>query len=410
MTYEAIARRLRKPLWIGWAVGGVVWVVWLGSLAYGGWKRDAVNQLFAADHIAFYTAAKLIRVGRQAEIYDFDAVGREQQEIVGGDWPFLMGYRNPPFYALLYVPTAGLPLPLSALVWVGVGFLAFAFVVWCLKHERPWRTAAWAFTLYPFFAAVSFGQNTLLSMAVFAAVYRLLAAQRVFAAGLAAGLLWYKPQLLVGLFLWWGLTPRRHGRAWAGVAATGTVLAAVCWLALPEASWAFTNSLRAIVAYGGEEPGIKYGTRGFWSILLPAEVAGLAWPLTLACSLAAIGVAAWVARRTGAPLAVMFPVAMFLTLWCSPHALVYEWALLVPAAIVLWEKFPDRRDAWLVLFAAAWAALAISMTFTKFQVQVLGLPVAVQVCVPVMGAVGWLAARELARTGAAAPQPPVASG
>ena len=43
--------------------------------------------------------------------------------------------------------------------------------------------------------------------------------------------------------------------------------------------------------------------------------------------------------RTGAPVTVMFPVAVFLSLWASPHALVYEWALLVAAAVVLWLVF-----------------------------------------------------------------------
>src|SRR5205814_2123097 len=83
---------------------------------------------------------------------------------------------------------------------------------------------------------VSFAQNTPLSLAVFAAVYRLTTDRRPFAAGLVAGLLWFKPQLLLGLFVWWALTPRRSWRCWAGVAVTGAVLAAVSWLALPEAS------------------------------------------------------------------------------------------------------------------------------------------------------------------------------
>ena len=93
----------------------------------------------------------------------------------------------------------------------------------------------------------------------------------------------------------------------------------------------------------------------------------------------------------------MFPVAVFLSLWASPHALVYEWALLVPAAVVLWERFPQSRDAWLCLFALAWVALAVSTPLALFQIK--HLPVAVQVSVPFLGVVGWLAARELARTG-----------
>ena len=90
----------------------------------------------------------------------------------------------------------------------------------------------------------------------------------------------------------------------------------------------------------------------------------------------------------------MFPVAVFLSLWASPHALIYEWALLVAAAIVLWERFPERRDAWLCLFALAWLALAVSTVAAKVQID-RQWPVALQPSVPVLGVVGWLAAREL---------------
>ena len=93
----------------------------------------------------------------------------------------------------------------------------------------------------------------------------------------------------------------------------------------------------------------------------------------------------------------MFPVAVFLSLWASPHALIYEWALLVAAAVVLWNRFPDSRDVWLCLFSLAWIALAITTPLAKSQIAA-GWPVTVQVAVPVLGLGGWLAAKELART------------
>jgi hypothetical protein len=409
MTYAGTARWLRDRLWAGWALGAAVWSIWVGSLAIGGWTRDAEGQLLGADHIAFYSAARLIADGRQADLYNPDVLGAYQQRITGGNWPYFMGYRNPPFYALLYLPTARLPFPASVLVWTAVGLAAFAFAVWCLRPERPWRVAGWSLTFYPLFAAVSFGQNTLLSMAVFAAVYRLLTDRRRFAAGLAAGLLWYKPQLLIGLFVWWALAPRRHLWCWVGVLVTGGVLAAVSWLALPGASQAFVDTLRANIGYGGENAWNKHSPRAFWAMLLPGAGPAVLWGLTAACALAAVGVAGWVARRTGAPVAVMFPVAVFLSLWVSPHTLIYEWALLIPAAIVLWERFPERRDVWLCLFAPAWAALAVSTPLALMQIKFLQLPVVLQVSIPVLAVVGWRVARELV-AGAGRPGAAVGNG
>ena len=392
MTDATTAAWLRPKLWIGWPTAGVLWAVWVGSLAVGNpaWKRDAEGMLLCADHIAFYSAATLLREGRPGELYHHPALGEVQQRVTrpDGEWPYFMAYRNPPFYALLYVPTAGLPLVGSVLVWMAISFAAIGFAVWCLRPDRPWRAFGWALAFYPVFTAITFGQNTPLSLAVFAAVYRLSADGRPFAAGLAAGLLWYKPQLLIGLFVWWGLAPRRHACEWLGVGVTGGVLAALCWLVIPEASWAFVESLRANVGYSGENEWNLHSPRKFWDILFPAVPATVRLILTLVCAAAALGGVVWLRYRTGGPLVVMFPAAVFVTLWVSPHTLIYEWALLVTAAVVLWDRLPAHRDTWLTWFTVAWLALTVSTTATLVQKRYLELPVLFQLSIPVLAVVG----------------------
>lgn len=397
MTYAASAAWLRPRLWVGVVVGAVPWVVWVGSLAVGGWCKDADGQLVGADHLAFYTAARLVRDGHQGRLYDYAGLRAEryQQRLVGWDWPGFEAYRNPPFYALLYVPFAGLSFYASFAIWTVIGFGLLALAVHLLRPERPGRAFLWALTFYPVFATVSFGQNTFLSLAVFAGVYRLLEADRRFAAGLVAGLLWFKPQLLLGPFVWWAFYPQRYFRCWLGVAVTGAVLAAVSWRLLPGASGAFVEGLRQNAGFAGFGLWNVHTPKTFFALLVPAWPAAY-WGLAVLVSAGSVGVAWGVGRRTGAPVAVMFPVAVFLSLWASPHALVYEWALAVAAAVVLWEKFPDRRAAWLCLFVLAWAGLAVSTPLTRLQLTY--WPVAVQVSVPVLGAVGWLAARTLLRS------------
>jgi hypothetical protein len=93
----------------------------------------------------------------------------------------------------------------------------------------------------------------------------------------------------------------------------------------------------------------------------------------------------------------MFPVAVFLTLWLSPHTLIYEWALLIPAAVVLWDRLPSRRLTWLAVFAVAWVALTVSTAAVQGQVRFLKLPVAVQPSIPLLGYVGFRVFRELGR-------------
>ncbi len=424
MTYAGTAEWLRERLWIGVPVGATAWVVWLGSIGYGCWSEnrpvDAEGTPVCVDHLTFYSAAKLVREGRSGEMYNYDFLGKYQGEQLGWDWGMLLGYRNPPFYALLYLPTTGVSFVVSMVIWNAIGLGVLVLAIGWLKPERPVRTLLWSLSFYPVFAAVSFGQNSLLSLGIFAAVYRLLTISKPgfcfgnrvsesltrnpvsqaetgfpFLAGLVAGLLWFKPQLLIGLFIWWGLAPRKYARCWAGVAVTGAILAAISWIALPEASWEFVHSLKSNLSYGGEKGWNKESPRAFWSLLLPNADARVIWTLTLASVLPAIGAAAWLAKRTGAAVAAMFPVAVFLSLWASPHTLIYEWAILIPAAIVLWERFPERRDAWLCLFVLAWLVLAASTPLAKIQIDNLKLPGVVQLAIPAMGLIGWIVIRTL---------------
>jgi len=402
MTTAGTAEWLRGRLWIGGPVGAIAWIVWCGSIAYGCWREnrpvDAEGTPICVDHLAFYSAARLIREGRPAEMYHYDFLSKYQGELLGWDWGRLLGYRNPPFYALLYLPTAGLPFVASTLIWAAIGVAIMVLGIGWLRPERPARALLWSLTFYPVFAAVSFGQNSLLSLGIFAGVYRLLVSERKFAAGLVAGLLWFKPQLLIGLFIWWMVAPRRYAGCWVGVAVSGAIFAAISWIALPEASWAFVDSLLANLAYGGEAGWNKQSPRAFWFLLLPDAGSATIGLLTLASTLPFVASAAWLGWRTGAPVASMFPVAIFLSLWASPHTLIYEWALLVPAAVVLWERFPERRDAWLCLFVASWLALIASTPLTKALLDYAESRIVVQFSVPVMGAIGWIAIRILAAT------------
>ncbi len=217
--------------------------MWIGSLAVGGWYKDADGQLVGPITSRSFTAAHLIREGQQTRLYDYLDLAHEnyQQSLIGWHWGGFEAYRNPPFYALLYLPTAGLSYYTSFLIWTAIGFGLLAFAIWLLKPEHPRRAFLWALAFYPVFATVSFGQNTLISLAIFAGVYRLLESDRRFAAGLVAGLLWFKPQLLLGLFVWWAFFPRRYFRCWLGLAVTGLALAALSWGALPGGSEAFVE-------------------------------------------------------------------------------------------------------------------------------------------------------------------------
>lgn len=397
MTYPEAASWVRGRLWIAVAAGCVPWLVWLGGLASKGGKTDLQGNPPGVDHLAFYHAARLVRDGEAHRLYNYNELRDEsyQQRLLGWHWDGFEAYRNPPFYALLYVPTASLSYHASFAIWTAINFALLALAIRLLKPERPLRVFLWSLTFYPVFAVVSFGQNTFISLAIFAGVYRLLCNERPLAAGLVAGLLFFKPQLLVGLFVWWAFDPRRYWRAGLGVITTGAVLAGVSWLVVPDSSRAFVLALPDIARFAEFGLWNVVNPKTFFALLLPG-MADIAPALAVLCALAGVALARQVKKATGGAVGAMFPVAVFLSLWASPHALVYEWALLVAAAVVLWERFPDSRDAWTVVFALAWLALAVTVPLAKMQTTA-AWPVAVQVGVPLLGWAGWLAARELAR-------------
>jgi len=397
MTYAATAAWLRGRLWFGVVIGVIPWAVWIGSLAIGGWYKDAEGTLVGADHLAFFHASRLIGEGRQGDIYNYERLGNEgyQSGIIGWNWPGYEAYRNPPFYALLYLPTTGFSYYASYLIWTAIGLCLLALAIAFLRPQRPVRAFLWALAFYPVFATVSFGQNTFISLAIFAAVYRLLESEHRFAAGAVAGLLWFKPQLLLGLLVWWAFEPGRYIRAWFGVAFTGLALAVVSWVVLPEASQAFVDTLQGNVTFAGEKMWNKHAPRAFFEMIAPGLPVEAYWTLAGAVSALCILVAWRVKRQSGAPVATMFPVAVFLSLYASPHALIYEWALAFAAGLVLWERFPASRDVWLCLFAASWVVLLASTPLALVQERFLHLPAVLQISVPVMGVVGWRAAREL---------------
>jgi alpha-1,2-mannosyltransferase len=156
-----------------------------------------------------------------------------------------------------------------------------------LRPERPLRAFLWSLTFYPVFATIGFGQNTFISLAIFAGVYRLLCNERAFAAGLVAGLLFFKPQLLLGLFVWWAFQPRRYLRAWLGLFVTGCVLAAVSWLAVPEGSRAFVLTLRANAGFAEFGTWNVVNPKAFFALLMPG-LPGAYLPLAVLCSLAGV--------------------------------------------------------------------------------------------------------------------------
>lgn len=428
VSRERAAAFVRRWAWLAAVLGIFVWATWIASIALGGsrfsgdiqleqdrptghfegilgppnWEFDVIGQMVSVDHLAFYSPARMIRDGRAQDIYNHDALFAYQVSLFPpGVWQQFEAYRNPPFYALLYYPTAGLSYRASAWVWSGVALVCLFVGVRWLGATRPGIAALWALTFLPVFSTVSYGQNSLLSFAAFCGTYRLLAAHRPFAAGLVAGLLCFKPPLLLGLAIWGLLDIRRLWPAALGVMATGAALTVGSYLLIPEAWVGFVNTLKTNMGYDNFDWWKMHNPRAFWRLLLGSgSLATALWLLSAALGVWGF-VRIWRARRDD--VAALFGASVLLMLWVSPHTMVYEWAMAVVPAVLWWLHLPRLRPAWLVLFAVGWVALFISTDFSRAQVwferHIFGWDeeaiIVFQVSIPLLAWVGWRIVRLL---------------
>lgn len=377
-------RRLRYA----WLTAGILWAAWLLSVALGPGNLDLAGQPVGTDYLQFFAAGRTLARGESPRLYDMAYQSALEQEIIGSGLTSYHAFITPPFLAALFVPLAALPYGWSFIVWSLLGLLCLWFSLRLLSVDAPGRACLWSLTFFPVFAVISFGQNALLSLLFLGATYRLWRDQRPFAAGLLCSLTLYKPQLCLGVAVLWLLAWRRDWRALAGLGVGGAVLVGLCFGLLPEASQAYLEFARTVLP---DLPNWQqfplwhlHTVRGFWRLLLPA------WPrvgdvLTLLA--AVLGLWAfirWECRFRESPR-LMFGAAIALTLWLTPHAMIYDWALWLIPALFLWEALPQYRDRWRALFACMWLVALLSGPLTVAQLR--ALPFAVQLSIPVLALV-----------------------
>lgn len=372
-------------LWISYAI-----TILLGD-GYGTFNLK--GELACADHLAFYSAAQSIRQGHSERVYDYPAMRTYQNEMFPGRWYSLEAFRNPPFFAYLYFPTAFWSYPASAWFWSGVYLLALMLGTRWVLNALPaepripyWSTLTWLLSFYPVFCAFTYGQNTLLSYLIFGGTYVLLARERPFLAGMVAGLLWIKPTLLLGLGVWCLIDIRKKWSCALGFLLATVGLGLISSLPNPILWEGFVTSLPINARYTDFEQWKMHNPLAFWRLALPEELWSGARPWHLALS-ALVSLAVilgfyrlWQVQRDNLP--VMYGAVIFMTLLATPHALIYEWAILGITGILWWPIARNRLDIWLLRYVAIWVVLFISTDVAKLMAT--HLTVSIQWSVPVL--------------------------
>jgi alpha-1,2-mannosyltransferase len=372
-----------KRLAFAWITGGLLWFGWLMSILLGPGNRDLYGKLIGADYLAFYTGGEILLQNESANLYDLEFQQSMQRELIGGDWTDLEAFVNPPFYAWLAVPFAEMPYLLGFALWTFLGLLGLWISLRLLGLKDPRIPFVWALSWYPVFAAISFGQNSLLSLFLFCLAFWLWRKEHLWTAGLVSSLLLFKPQWVIGLGVLWLLEWRRSFSALMGLALGGAILGLVSFWQLPAASSAYLDLIRNVLPDWQTQPGYQlfhlHTVRGFWFLLLPHH-RGLADLLSLLLMVTGLFGFVFFWFRYRDQLTLLFAAVVCLTLWVNPHAMIYDWAVLLIPAVLLWQQMPNLRGAWKVLFASIWLVTFLSSILTLAQLKF--LPFAVQVSVP----------------------------
>jgi hypothetical protein len=383
-----VVDRLLTPRRISyvWLLGGILWLAWLANILLGPGNLDLTSKPVGTDFIQFYTAGETLRSGNEGSLYDLAYQHQQQLGIAQGEFDGYYAFLYPPFFAWLFVPISLLPYQVSFLLWSLAGLACLWYGLRLLKAKNPGRKFAWALTFFPVFTCVSFGQNSLLSLFLFSLVYALWKRRAGFWAGLAASLMLYKPQIILGLGLLWLLEWRRDWRALVGLAAGGSVLAGLTFGLLPQASQDYLGIVRNILPGFITWDSFPYHNahmlKAFFTLLLPGATT-LIDILTYSFMTLGVVIFIWLWMKFRGQPDLLFAMMICLTIWSIPYVMVYDWALLIIPAVIFWDHFPRSRRHLRVVYAILWLTILVSGPLTFAQRTI--LPVAIQISIPIFG-------------------------
>ncbi|MCC7009939.1 MAG: DUF2029 domain-containing protein [Acidobacteria bacterium] len=350
-------------------------------------RRDLFGYLKGADFVHFYALGAAALTRDADRVYDAERLHRLQVDLVPESADVWYPSVYPPQTSLIFAPLATLPYGLALLTWSLTTLSVYAWAV-----RAAWRrvraalpdavlVAMAAAGFPPFVNLLVTGQTTALVLGAFVLGWRALVASRPFLAGLAFGLLAVKPQF--GVVLAFVLLLRGELVILAGalvsIAAQAALAAAVFGTGVFERYAHAFGDPSVVLSQLESHPAQVHSLRAVTS-LLPAW---MGWPAQIAVSAVAIGLAVrcWRRREPGASLGVV----LLATLLVSPHALLYDATILVPAYVWLGAA-SDGSSAggrvWpLLCYLTVLTFLLPTARFVKLQASVI-----VQSCALVIAA------------------------
>ena len=342
------------------AFGLAVAIAWVALVAISARTKMTPQGIpLGADYVVFYAAGTLARTNPEA-LFDPTALQDAQAAAIGRTE--LEGYHAwvyPTFVAVAYAPLTLLPyvasyvvytLLLTALVWLAAGRLTAL-----APSLAPWRETVFLGTIlfYPLLRATAGGQNTAITLALYAAIGAALLRASDRQAGLLLGALAYKPHFALLTAFLVVLVRRWKALAWSVPVcvawyAIGALVSGPAW---PARWWASVARYRELEA----------DTNGpllvsFLGVCERIFGAGSVTALAIGAAGSLLVLAATAVRSRTHALPAVWAIGAAAIVLASPHTQFYDLGLLAVVGAVAVDRLGRRAAGPVIaLWLLAWA-------------------------------------------------------
>jgi alpha-1,2-mannosyltransferase len=420
---------MRSKLWKGLSLVALFIATLLISSFMMPSRRAGGGSGFGMDYIAFYRAGTLVHTGHADRLYDlqntidFDRDIARRLDLPAADvfGPFL----NPPFFAWIFSPLSTLNYGQSLFAWMALNICCFvgaaALLCRIIPKEydldpnqdpiRDWQNVALVPALMvvslPFIQTIGHAQDTFISLLLMSWAVVCWRERRAVSAGIAAGLLFYKPQLAAVVVLPMVFTLGWHALAGACISIESLILLNTS--TLPGTLTKYRLALAPNVQYTlAVHPYLwqRHATfNGFWhgvlSQISPAAASSFASYIAIACSIPiVIGliICVWRNHKNGSRDRLIAAVIAAAPL-IMPYYLDYDLLLLSIPAVLLAAEMIDRgpaqtmprKEAWLIRL---WVGLFLLLLINPGLTSVLHM----NLSVPLLAGIAGLSIARAAQT------------
>jgi glycosyl transferase family 87 len=326
-----------------------------------GWIVDANSRPLPTDFMSLWTAGHLALRGGSLSAYEPHLRHAAQLAVVGHSFHGYFDFAYPPIFLFVVAALATLPYASAFLIWIGLTLALYAATIAAITRCN--RAIIVALAAPWTFAVVEVGQTGFLTAALIGTVLLNLE-RRAVIAGVALGLLAYKPQF--GLLFPLALAAGGYWRVFGWACLSAAIAFALAGIVFEfETFAAFVHQLPAsadaLLRQGGVGFNKLQSVYGITRWLGGADGTGWTAQAIVTAGAAIAVVLLW---RSRAAFDVKAAGLCAATLLATPYVFAYDLPLLAVGFAFL---FRERRFDIFELFAIA-AALVFFLAFALFAV------------------------------------------